>query len=247
VRIWLAEGKPELASRWAQARGLEPDAGLAYPHDIESLAFARVLIAQGRLEKATRRSEKAPQRLDEAAGLLQRLLEAAEAGGRISSVIEILLLQALASQAGGDSMQAMAALEHALTLAEPRGFVRAFADEGPPLARLLYQAAQLGTAPEYVRRLLAAFPVVEPEQTGAPHKASHSRRSEPLIEPLSDRELEVLALIAEGMTNPEIASRLFLALNTIKGHTRSIYGKLDVHNRTQAVARARALGLLDPT
>jgi LuxR family maltose regulon positive regulatory protein len=202
VRIWLAEGKPELASRWAQARGLEPDAGLAYPHDIESLAFARVLIAQGRL--------------DEAAGLLQRLLEAAEAGGRISSVIEILLLQALASQAGGDSMQAMAALEHALTLAEPRGFVRAFADEGPPLARLLYQAAQLGTAPEYVRRLLAAFPVVEPEQTGAPHKASHSRRSEPLIEPLSDRELEVLALIAEGMTNPEIASRLFLALNTAR-------------------------------
>ena len=109
------------------------------------------------------------------------------------------------------------------------------------MARLLYEALSHGIAPDYVRRLLAAFPTTEPEQAGP----LQTQVPQPdLIEPLSDRELEVLQLISEGLTNREIASRLFLSLNTVKAHSRNIYGKLEVHNRTEAAARARALGLL---
>ena len=109
------------------------------------------------------------------------------------------------------------------------------------MAHLLYEALTREITPDYVRQLLAAFPLVEPEQTGV--SKSQAAQSE-LVEALSERELEVLQLIAEGLTNPEIADRLFLTLNTVKVHTRNIYGKLDAHNRTQAVARARALGIL---
>jgi LuxR family maltose regulon positive regulatory protein len=193
------------------------------------ILYARILIAQGRLDETTR--------------LLQRLLEAAEAGGRTSRVIEILILQALASQARGDTTRAMTTLEQALALAEPGGFIRIFVDEGPPMARLLYEAATRGIAPDYASRLLSAFPMAEPEQTD-PSK-TQTPKSE-LVEPLSEREIEVLQLIAEGLTNQEVASRLFLALSTVKVHTRNIYGKLGVNNRTQSVARARALGILPP-
>jgi LuxR family maltose regulon positive regulatory protein len=230
VRIWLAQGKLEVASQWVRARELDPDAEPTYLHEVEVIAFARIFIAQGRL--------------DEAARLLRRLREGAETGGRFSRVIEILLLEALAHQAGGDTIQAMTALEQALILAEPKGFIRTFVDEGPSMGCLLYKAAARGIAPDYARRLLTAFPVTEPEQTDSGKTQDSSFA---LIEPLSERELEVLWLIAEGLTNPEIASRLFLALNTVKGHTRNIYGKLGVHNRTRAVVRARALGLLSPT
>ncbi|MFC1976235.1 LuxR C-terminal-related transcriptional regulator [Chloroflexota bacterium] len=227
ARIWLAQDKLDAASQWVGERGLDAGGDPIYLHEMEYIVLARILIAQGRL--------------DETIGLLQRLLEAAETGGRTSRAIEILLLQALAFQAGGETTQAMVALEQALTLAEPGGFIRIFVDEGPPMARLLYKAATRGIAPDYARRLLAAFPVAEPEQTD-PSK-TQAPKSE-LVEPLSERELEVLQLIAEGLTNPEIASRLFLTLNTVKAHTRNIYGKLGAHNRTQAVAQARALGIL---
>jgi LuxR family maltose regulon positive regulatory protein len=151
------------------------------------------------------------------------------------------MLRAAAFQAEGDTAQASTTLERALTLAEPGGFIRVFVDEGPPMARLLYEALNRGIAPDYVRRLLAAFPMAEPEKA----EPSRAQTAKPeLVEPLSERELEVLQLIAEGLTNPEIAARLFLALNTVKTHSRNIYGKLGVHSRTQAVSRARALGLL---
>jgi LuxR family maltose regulon positive regulatory protein len=109
------------------------------------------------------------------------------------------------------------------------------------MARLLYKAATRGIAPEYIRRLLAAFPTTESEQ---PKVRQDQAPQAELIEPLSDREIEILGLIAEGLTNPEIASRLFLSPNTVKAHTRNIYGKLGVHNRTQAVTKSRSLGLL---
>jgi LuxR family maltose regulon positive regulatory protein len=233
ARLWLAEGKLELASRWAHEHGLLQAGQPAPPdqYDFYSLndhvLLARVLIAQERLE--------------EAGNLLLRVLRAAEAGDRTSKSIEIQILRALAFQAGGDTDQAMTALERALALARPGGFVRVFVDEGPPMAHLLHEASSRELAPDYARRLLSAFPVIEPEQA-APSE-SRAPRSE-LIEPLSERELEVLQLIAGGLTNREIAARLFLSLNTVKAHTRNIYGKLGVHSRTQAMARSQEVGLL---
>jgi LuxR family maltose regulon positive regulatory protein len=129
----------------------------------------------------------------------------------------------------------MASLEHALSLAEPEGYVCIFVREGEAVARLLYLAAERGISPEYAGRLLAAFPKWEP--------AVQEAQAE-LVEPLSERELDVLRLIAEGLTNQEIADRLVLSLRTVKWHAGNIYGKLGVKNRTQAVARARSLGIL---
>ncbi len=231
ARIWLAQNKLEAASQWAQERGFVP-LGEPIPEKeinffslFDYIILARILIAQGRL--------------DEAARLLEQLLMAAEAGGRTSRMVEILNLQALTFQAMGDLNQALAALEGALALAEPEGFIRSFADEGPPMARLLYEALSRGIASDYVSQLLGAFHTAEPK----PSK-SQAPQAE-LIETLSERELEVLELIAAGLTNPEIAARLYLSLNTVKVHARNIYGKLGVNNRTQAGSRARALGILD--
>ena len=230
VRLWLAQGNLESASRWMAERDADLDGELQFLSDFEDTVLARVLMAQDRLE--------------ESVTLLQRLLEAAETGGRISSLVEILILQSLAFQVQGDMDRALSALEKALHHAEPGGFIHAFVDEGPPLARLLYEAASRDTAPGYARRLLAAFPVSEAE----PAHPAPAEGSEPdLIEPLSERELEVLGLVAEGLTNREIASRLYLSLNTVKGHTRNIYGKLGVHSRMQAVTKARSLGVLPAT
>jgi LuxR family maltose regulon positive regulatory protein len=226
-RIWVAQGKLQAASQWVEERGLDANGEPTLLHEREYIVLARLRIAQGRVDEVTR--------------LLQWLLQAAEAGGRTTRVIEILMLQALAFQAGGDTSQAMTTLERALTLAESGGYIRIFVDEGPPMAHLLYEAVKRDISPDYTSRLLAAFPIVEPEQTD-PSK-TQAPKSES-VEPLSERELEVLQLIAKGLTNPEIAARLFLSLNTVKVHTRNIYGKLGVNNRTQAVARARALGIL---
>ena len=135
----------------------------------------------------------------------------------------------------------MTAIEKALTLTEPEGFTRIFVDEGAPMARLLYETLSHEIAPDFIQRLLRTFPVEEPEKAGSsqPHLADFE-----IIEPLSERELEVLQLISEGLSNQEISSRLYLSLNTVKAHARNIYGKLGVNNRTQAGARARALGIL---
>jgi LuxR family maltose regulon positive regulatory protein len=230
ARLWLAQDKLEAASQWAGERELVADGNLTHLNEIEYMMLARILSAQ--------------EQLDEASGLLQRLLEAAEAGGRTSIVIEILILQALARQAQGDIDQAVITLEKALTLAEPEGFIRVFVDEGPPMARLLYQALSRGIAPDYTNRLLTAFPVTEPEPAVPPK--TQVPKSE-LVEPLSEREIEVLQLIAEGLTNQEVASHLYLAPSTIKVHTRNIYSKLGAHHRADAVAKARAFGILPST
>jgi len=233
ARSWLAEGKLAAASKWARQCGLI--AG-DHPKQIDAFDFfslnAFVVLARTLLVQ---------ERWDVALGLLSRLLEAAEAGERTSKAIEILGLQALAAQAKGDTDLALEAIENALTLAAPEGFVQTFVDEGPPMGHLLYKALGRGIAPEYVSRLLDAFPAAEP---GQPPPAPAGGTESGWVEPLSERELEVLQLVGAGLTNREIAARLFLSLNTVKGHTRSIYGKLDVHSRMQAVARARALGVL---
>ena len=182
--------------------------------------------------------------LKESISILERLLEAAKIGGDITREIEILMLQAIAFQSEGDMNQAMTNLKKALNLGEPRGFCRIFVDEGPSMANLLYNALDRGIAPNYVNQLLQAFPIDETEQI------EPSVSQVPVsgyIEPLSERAIEVLQLTAEGLTNPEIAARLILSLYTVKTHTRNIYGKLGVNNRTQAVTKARTFGILSTT
>jgi len=227
ARIWLAQGNLEAAVQWARECGPLPDETPAYFDGFEYIWLARILIAQGRWNETTK--------------ILQRMLEAAETGGDITRAIEIMILQTLASEARGDTHQALDTLERVLNLAGPKGYCRIFVDEGPPMARLLYEALDRGIAPDYAGQLLAAFPIDEPKHFGP----VESGLSDPVFtEPLSEREIEILQLIAEGLTNPEIANRLFLSLHTVKTHTRNIYSKLSVHNRTEAVARAKVVGLL---
>ena len=231
ARVWVLQGRlPEVLS-WVRERGLSVDDELTFLREFEHITLARVLIA------GYANGQEA-QPLHDALRLLERLLQAAEAGGRMGSVIEVLVLQALTHMALGSSPAALSALARALALAEPEGYVRIFVDEGPPMARLLSEAATRDMLPVYTRTLLAAFgPQMLPPKAVSPQPVTE-------VDPLSPRELELLRLVAQGLSNQEIGERLFLALDTVKGHNRRIYAKLQVQRRTEAVARARALGLI---
>jgi LuxR family maltose regulon positive regulatory protein len=181
--------------------------------------------------------ERVEDSLHQATRLLERLLLAAEEGERTGRVIEILVLQALTRQRLGDIPAALACLERAVTLAEPEGYVRVFVDEGPPMASLLTALAKQGTAGNYVRRLLAAL-----GETG-----HDSPVKQALIEPLSERELDVLRLLGTELDGPAIARELMVSLNTVRTHTKHIYAKLAVTNRRAAVRRAQELDLLSRT
>ena len=226
ARVRIAQGEWGEALGWARERGLSADDDLSYLHEFEHITLARVLLARYTAERAERS-------IDEATRLLERLLRAAEEGQRTGSVIEILVQQALAHQARGQISAALASLQRAVTLAEPEGYVRIFADEGPPIASLLRAVAKQGTAPDYVRRLLAAANKTE-DSTPA---------SQGLIEPLSARELDVLRLLGTDLDGPEIARELVVSLNTVRTHTKNIYAKLGVNNRRAAVRRAKELDL----
>ena len=201
-----------------------------YLRELVNLARARELLARSLVDLPSQRT-----RVGEVLDLLQRQLEAAAAAGRVGNTLTILLLQALAFQMMGDGDQALAALERALSLAEPEGYVRTFIDEGEPMARLLRRALAKGIAPSYVRKLLAAC------SESAPAAPSVTQG---LVEPLTERELEVLHQLAAGLSNQEIARELVIALSTVKSHVNHIYGKLGVKSRTQAVARAHELDLV---
>jgi LuxR family maltose regulon positive regulatory protein len=233
ARIYIRQGRLNKALDWVRERGLSVDDDLSYLREFEHMTLARVLIA-------TYQYGHADHTILEALGLLERLLRAAEASRRMGSVIEILVLQSLAHEAQGNIPLALVELEHALTLAEPEGYFRLLLEQGPPMARLLYEALVRGIAPDYVHKLLAAFDSEAQTRTGE----SDTVPVQPLVEPLSERELEVLQLVAQGLSNREISERLFLALDTVKGYNRRIYGKLQVQRRTEAVARAHELGLL---
>ncbi len=175
-----------------------------------------------------------------ALAVLEPLRQQMEAKGWEDEQLKVMVLQAIALNRHGERAKAVQLLSDTLVLAEPGSFIRIFVDEGLPMAQLLSEAAAYGIMPDYIGRLLAAFEAEAEISEGQ----FYSPSTQPLIEPLSERELEVLQLIALGLSNQEISERLFLSLNTVKGHNQKIFGKLQVQRRTEAVARARELGLL---
>ena len=203
-------------------------AHLAQTHELP-LSQARVYLAHGDTSAAL--------------AVLEPLRQQMEARGWQDERLKIMVLQAVALHVHGDKDRAGQLLGDALTLAEPGGFIRIFVDEGAPMAQLLSEAATHGIVPDFTGKLLAAFKAEEQRNSGQPHLIS-PQFSQPLIEQLTQREIDVLRLIAQGFSNSEISERLFLALDTVKGHNRKIFEKLQVQRRTEAVARARELGLL---
>jgi LuxR family maltose regulon positive regulatory protein len=227
ARMCIARGRLSDALDWVRERELSADDDLDYVREFEHVTLARVLLATHREQGG-----KAP--LREAGRLLDRLLRAAEDGGRAGSLVEILVLQSLTAQSLAHLPAALPPLRRALELAEPEGYVRTFVDEGPPLAALLQAIAREGSASSYVPRLLAAF---EGDVVAPP---GH----QPLIDPLSARELDVLRLLGGDLDGPAIARELFVSLNTVRTHTKNIYAKLGVTNRRAAVRTAQRLHLL---
>jgi LuxR family maltose regulon positive regulatory protein len=233
IRVWVSQGRLGEALGWAREQGLSVENELSYLHEFDHITLARALLARYQ-------SDRADHSISGAVRLLERLLKAAEAGGRKGSAIEILVLQALAYHAQGDLPAALLPLQHALALAEPEGYVRMFLDEGSSMMQLLREASAREIMPDCTDKLLAAFEAEKRKSEDKPDLPP----AKLLIESLSQRELKILQLIAQGLSNREIGERLFLALDTVKGHNRRIFDKLQVQSRTEAIARARELGLL---
>jgi LuxR family maltose regulon positive regulatory protein len=242
ARNWVRQGQLAQALGWAREQGLSATDELTYLREFEHITLARVLIAQGQ-------NEQAPTFIHTTNELLKRLLQTAEAGQRTGSVIAILIGQALADQAQGDIPGAIAVLERALILAAPEGYVRIFMDEGRPMVALLAKMEGKGGTPAvkaYVRRLLANVEVPQevrtlPLEAGGNKPAAHNLQA--WVEPLSEREMEVLQLLRSELSGPEIARELVVSLNTLRTHTKNIFSKLGVNNRRAAINRAQELDL----
>ena len=239
TRVWLAQGDFTALERWMERRDLTREAVAAavvrdeeqvppdYVRQLEYAALGRVYVAQ-----------RMP---DEALEILMPTTRAAEKLGWAAVAIETLALEALAFRGRGDMERALHVLERALSLGEPSGYVRTFVDEGAPMAELLREAASHGIAPQYVNKLLAAFEVAEHGPLEQPRPPGEAQ---PSPETLSERELEVLRLLNTRLSSTEMADELVVSVNTVRTHIRSIYGKLGVHSRYEAVARARELNLI---
>ncbi len=221
VRYWLRLGNMKAAVQWAQDSRISTEDEISLFQTSQYRNQARVYLATERYEEALQ--------------LLIRLLRRVETAGRTRSFIQTLVLQALAHQAMNDTPKALSALKRAFTLTQAEGYIRMFVDEGEPMARLLRLALREGVNPDYISQLLACFP----KSTEPPVTDDYA-----LVEPLSERELDVLRLIAAGLSNQAIAQELIIAVSTVKSHINHIYGKLGVKSRTQAIAKAQTLGLL---
>jgi LuxR family transcriptional regulator, maltose regulon positive regulatory protein len=234
ARVWIKQGELEKALDWARERKLSTEEEPNYLREFEQITFAKILLSQG---------DDTDSLLNDAIGYLDRLLKAAEAGGRMGSVVEILVLQALAHQMEEDLSAALSSLERAMKLAEPEGYVRMFMDEGTAMETLLRKATVRKIMPDYTGKLLSAFEA-ERKGIGEGTPPSATPVSGSLIEALSQRELDILRLFKTELSGPEIAQELVIALSTVRTHTKSIYSKLNVNSRRGAVKRAIELGLI---
>jgi LuxR family transcriptional regulator, maltose regulon positive regulatory protein len=224
--VWINEGQLEVAAGYLSQHGIRADNDLGFRGEGEYLSLARLQIAQGH-----------PAEADE---LMRMLYSDADAHGQLGLMIACLCIRAVANKTLGLREEALIHLDKALSLAEPEGFIQVFIEEGPLMAQLVYEMAEKKADRQYLGRLLAAFANLAPPARQQP------RKNDDIIEPLSQRELQVLRLIADGLSNQEIAARLYLSVRTIKFHAGNIFSKLGVKSRTEAVARARVLGLLSP-
>jgi len=228
VYMWIGSGNLNRALQWVQERRLSIDNTLDNLREFEYLALAHILFAQKQLDDADR--------------LLQRLIENAKAGDRVYLMIEMMLWRALIFKAKGDIEAALDELQSALALAEPGGLINIFVSKGKPVAELFeeilgakksdHDDTKASFSRSYVKKIVIAF------KAGTPPKIKG------LLEPLSEREIEVLSLIAAGLSNKDIAEKLFISLNTVKTHTKNINSKLDVNSRIKAATRAKELGIL---
>jgi len=246
ARVLAAQGDLADARAWARQHQVGADDELSYLREYEHTTLARVLLAEHSVTGAS-------ETLREAVGLLDRLLAAATDGGRAGTVIELEVLRAVAHRAGGARDKALVALEHAIELAEADGWVRVFVEAAPALSDLLLELTKRQPRSDYSRELLAAVTAngsadSEPNdvaRSGVPaltDPGSGSRTT--LIDPLSDRELDVLRLLGSDLDGPAIARELVVSLNTVRTHTKHIYTKLGVNNRRAAISKAHQLGLL---
>jgi LuxR family maltose regulon positive regulatory protein len=247
-RLWWIQGDPSVTQRWVDESGLRPDGEISWRNEAGFLTLARLLI---RLDKP-----------EEAGRLLVRLRQAAENAGRNGRLVEVLALLALISRAKGEHAAALTTLQECLVLAEPEGYLEFFLDEGEPMRSLVGEfrswiekldqdgpQSDRKSLREYAEKLLAAFPASAALQASRNGREKQDKDRQPFvsgtIQALSDRELEILRLIAAGLSNQEIARELVLATSTVHWHTKNIYSKLNVHSRTQATWQARQLGLVN--
>ena len=222
ARLALLQGNLPAAVQWARAAGLRLDAAISAEDEPVYLLFARVLLARGEPDRANH--------------LLTRLLPTVDAAGRSGRVIEALALQALAFHLQNATTQALDALERALTLAAPAGYIRLFVELGAPMAALLQQARKRTILPDYVDKLLVAL--------SAPAAQQRKVNGASLIDPLTSREQEVLRLLVAGASNRTIAEELVVTVGTVKKHLHNIFHKLQAESRTQAIAAARSFSLV---
>jgi LuxR family maltose regulon positive regulatory protein len=242
TRIWIAQGRLAQALEWADERKMSPDDNLGYLNEFDHITLSRILIAQYR-------NNHTDDIIQTVMLLLDRLQQSADAGSRIYTMIEIRILMALAYQAQGKTMPALESLESALTLAESEGYVRVFVNEGKPMAEMLPRLYATDGTIELKQYILKVLDVFRQQKgisifsTTNVGKSKQSFSTQPLIEPLSGRELDVLRLLRTDLSGPEITRELMVSLSTLRTHTQKIYAKLGVNNRRAAIRRAEELDL----